>query len=223
MAKRKRLNGSGKANGHAGALATTTSERRKMGAPTKVQSAQYNRVLSHLLSDDFPDGKPIEALCKLGLSDNEIADVFGVPHHRFKRWLKMSPKLRAAVHRGRRIADAHVVRSLYKQATGYTVPEEKIFYSNKNDKVVRAQGTKYYPPNVLANIFWLKNRFPEFWRDRKEIEIDGGPQSIQQVKFVLVKDRGESGNHKSGGGEVIDANYQVLPQGKDLDTVDQSD
>lgn len=31
---------------------------------------------------------------------------------------------------------------------------------------------EHYPPDTTAAIFWLKNRQPEKWRDRKEIDAN---------------------------------------------------
>src|SRR6516225_6395600 len=52
--------------------------------------------------------------------------------------------------RGKAPADERVVVSLYQRALGYD------------------HNGKHYPPDVTACIFWLKNRAPEEWRDRRE-------------------------------------------------------
>lgn len=31
---------------------------------------------------------------------------------------------------------------------------------------------RYYPPDTTAQIFWLKNRKPRQWRDKREQDID---------------------------------------------------
>lgn len=41
----------------------------------------------------------------------------------------------------------------------------------------------YYPPNVAALIFYLKNRDPEHWRDKpKEVEIASDDPLIEMFK-----------------------------------------
>ena len=32
--------------------------------------------------------------------------------------------------------------------------------------------TEHYPPDTTAAIFWLKNRQPEKWRDKKEVDAN---------------------------------------------------
>ena len=45
---------------------------------------------------------------------------------------------------------------------------EKIFCSR--GKVIRVETVEHYPPDTTAMIFWLKNRQPDRWRDRAEVE-----------------------------------------------------
>ncbi|NGX42275.1 MAG: hypothetical protein K940chlam7_00553, partial [Chlamydiae bacterium] len=56
-------------------------------------------------------------------------------------------------------------------------------------------------------IFWLKNNFPDFWRDKKEVENTGGVGTIQSVKFILVQP-GASGEKSE---QVIDGDFKILP------------
>jgi hypothetical protein len=45
----------------------------------------------------------------------------------------------------------------------------KIF-CDKNGKVTRVPYVEHVPPDVTAQIFWLKNRKPSEWRDVQNIE-----------------------------------------------------
>ncbi len=36
----------------------------------------------------------------------------------------------------------------------------------------------YIPPDTTAQIFWLKNRKPEEWRDKKDVAVEGNMNSI---------------------------------------------
>jgi hypothetical protein len=66
--------------------------------------------------------------------------------------------------RGKEEADARVKRSLYSRAVGYSFNSEKIF-CNKDGDVTRVPYREHVPPDVTAQIFWLKNRDPAHWRD----------------------------------------------------------
>jgi hypothetical protein len=40
--------------------------------------------------------------------------------------------------------------------------------------VIRAGIVEHYPPDTTACIFWLKNRQPQRWRDRVEVQHQDG-------------------------------------------------
>ena len=70
-----------------------------------------------------------------------------------------------------------------KRALGYEVEEEKIT-QEVVDGVMRKKvekTKKVVMPDVTAQIYWLKNRKPEDWRDRREV-------SITQSKEDAVKE-----------------------------------
>jgi hypothetical protein len=60
-------------------------------------------------------------------------------------------------------------RSLYSRAVGYSFNSEKIF-CNKDGEVTRVPIVEHVPPDVTAQIFWLKNRDPANWRDAWQLE-----------------------------------------------------
>jgi len=119
-------------------------------------------------------------LCLLGATDKEMADFFGVSEVTFNAWKKNHPDFLKSLKKGKEIADANVASRLYERAMGYSHPEDKIF--NDNGKPMIVPTTKHYPPDPTAAIFWLKNRKPAEWRDKREHEHtgkDGGPITIE--------------------------------------------
>lgn len=40
-------------------------------------------------------------------------------------------------------------------------------------EVINARTVKHIPPDTTAQIFWLKNRRPDRWRDKQQIEHSG--------------------------------------------------
>lgn len=110
-----------------------------------------------------------EKLCKLGATDGELADFFGVAESTINLWKLEHPKFSESIKSGKVKADSDVVESLYKRAMGYEHPE--VHVSNYQGEVTLTPLTKRYPPDPTAAIFWLKNRRPEQWRDKTEREI----------------------------------------------------
>ena len=72
-----------------------------------------------------------------------------------------------ALKKGKDIADAQVVNALFKTATGFTYYED---IATATGDVVQAQ--RFAKPNTTAQIFWLKNRQPDRWRDKTEVKAD---------------------------------------------------
>lgn len=111
-------------------------------------------------------------LCKLGATDAEMADFFEVVQSTFYRWKNEYPAFSEALKAAKAEADDRVERSLYNRAVGYTFDSEKVFQFQ--GEIVRAKTKEHVPPDVTAQIFWLKNRRSQEWRDVRQHEV-GGP------------------------------------------------
>lgn len=111
-------------------------------------------------------------LCKLGASDDELADFFGVCQKTINNWKLVEPKFLQSIREGKDKFDSDLIESSLKhRASGYSHEEEKIFCSN--GEIVRATTTKHYPPDTSAIKLWLTNRDPDRWRDKQELEVSG--------------------------------------------------
>lgn len=101
-----------------------------------------------------------------------MSDVLGVTEATWNNWKKAHPDFLESLKRGKAESNLTVAKSLYHRAVGYSHPEEKVFCHN--GEIITYQTTKHYPPSEVAMIFWLKNRDPENWRDKQDIEHSGG-------------------------------------------------
>lgn len=130
--------------------------------------------------DKHPGGRPTkykpeyceqaEKLCKLGATDIEIADFLGVDVRTLYRWKGEYEEFCQSLKAGKEISDERVERSLFARANGYEHEEVDIRVVDK--EIVQTQIRKYYPPDTTAAIFWLKNRRPDMWRDKTEVEAN---------------------------------------------------
>jgi hypothetical protein len=84
-------------------------------------------------------------------------------------WKAQHPDFLGSLKAGKEEADARVERSLYSRAVGYSFDSEKIF-CNKDGEVTRVPYVVHVPPDVTAQICWLKNRNPAKWRDAWQLE-----------------------------------------------------
>lgn len=109
-------------------------------------------------------------LACLGATDAEIADFFNVDVRTIYRWKNTHDAFCQALKAGKDQADNRVERALYHRAIGYEQEEVKIFMPAGSDEPVYATFTAKIAPDTTAAIFWLKNRRPEEWRDRRELD-----------------------------------------------------
>ena len=141
------------------------------------------------------------ALCLLGLTDAEIAGSIGVTPETFCRWKKAHPALAEAMQGARVTADARVAASLYQRAIGFTMECEEIKMVAGEPQTVRYRKT--FPPDVTAQIFWLKNRCPALWRDRVESALTTAPAGEAVPRIVIEHARPAAPN--AGGEREQDA------------------
>jgi hypothetical protein len=116
-------------------------------------------------------------LCELGATDEEVASFFDVSARTIYRWQAQHEAFCQALKAGKVAADNRVERSLYSRAVGYTFDSEKVFQFR--GAIVRASTKEHVPPDTTAAIFWLKNRKPDDWRDKHEVEHGG--ELVQRI------------------------------------------
>jgi len=104
----------------------------------------------------------VEVIASLGLIDEEIAVVLGIQKSTLNNW-KKDPKFLDSLKRGKLKADFQVTKSLFNKATGKRVVVEQT-PKGPVEKTITVD------PDTSAIIFWLKNRRPDLWRDRQQID-----------------------------------------------------
>ena len=124
----------------------------------------------------------LEGWARDGLTDAQMAGNMRINPATLYDWKKKYPKISEALKKGKEVVDIQVENALLKRALGYDFQEEKIERSDK-DGVKVVQTVKHIPPDTTAQIFWLKNRRPDRWRDKPEPASDdgGGVQIIDDL------------------------------------------
>mgnify|MGYP006311803415 CR=1 FL=1 len=90
-----------------------------------------------------------------------------------------------ALKKGKQVVDAKVEKSLLKRALGYEFEEVKVTVNESGQKKVE-KTKKQIKPDTTAQIFWLKNRLPDKWRDKHE--IDQNINNISGVEIEFIED-----------------------------------
>lgn len=114
----------------------------------------------------------IEGWARDGLTDKQVAHNMNIAESTLHEWKKKYSVLSESLKRGKEVVDRQVENALLKRALGYEFKEttqELTEYGMRVTKVI----TKQQAPDTTAQIFWLKNRKPQEWRDKQETEISG--------------------------------------------------
>ena len=125
----------------------------------------------------------------LGASDAKIVEFLGITRPTFQLWKKVHPEFATALKEGKVDADAHVARSIYHNARGYSHQAVKIYLND--GAPVYVPYVQHYPPSQAAAAYWLSHRQPDLWREIKAVEMSGpggGPIDIrvQKIESVII-------------------------------------
>ena len=115
---------------------------------------------------DTIDLSQVEVAGELGLTDVEICKFFNISKQTLNTYKKTYPAFLDSLKKGKEQADDKVVASLYKRATGYSHPD--IHITSYQGAVTITPIIKYYPPDPFSIVYWLNNRRPDQWKNRKE-------------------------------------------------------
>lgn len=121
-------------------------------------------------------------LCLLGAKDKDLADFFNVDEATINNWKIAHPVFFESISAGKQIADMEVANSLYKGAIDRVVPKQiaikvkEVKYDENGKRIsdkerVEVVEIEEFIPSDFRNAqFWLKNRNPERWRDKQELD-----------------------------------------------------
>lgn len=100
----------------------------------------------------------IEGWARDGLTVDEIAKKIGIGRTTLYSWMSKNPNIEDAIKIGREVADYVVERALYKKA---------------------ASGT-----DTLAMMYWLNNRKPEKWRQKRNEQLATTEQETEMLAEI---------------------------------------
>lgn len=114
----------------------------------------------------------LEAWARDGLTDEQIATKMGICRDTLIQWKKKYPDISDTLKKGKDVVDIQVENALLKRALGYEY--EEISEKYEMGVLVEKKVTKkQVVPDTTAQIFWLKNRKPDEWRDKREVDVEG--------------------------------------------------
>lgn len=132
-----------------------------------------------------PDGLTrIEGWAREGLTDAQIAVKMGISEASLYNYQAKFVEILEALKRGKAPVDNDVENALLKRALGYEYEEvtTEVFDMPDGSQRKHIKKTrKMVVPDTTAQIFWLKNRRPDIWRDKPE----GYNADNEPVKVII--------------------------------------
>ena len=126
----------------------------------------------------------IQGWARDGLIEKQIAKNMGVAASTLRNWKNVFPEIADALCKGKEVVDREVENALFKSAIGFMQKVKKpvrireVEYDPKSGKKIResekwvqVEEEIYIPPQVTAQIFWLKNRKPDEWREKNDLTL----------------------------------------------------
>ena len=129
-----------------------------------------------------------------GLTNEQIAHNMGITTPTLWDWCNKYPKISNALKEGKAPVDLEVENALLKSALGFTQTVRKPI-KRRIEKQVAGKGKiveevvdyvdeeVYVPPQTAAQVFWLKNRRPDKWRDKPALQEDA--ESLARLDAIL--------------------------------------
>lgn len=128
----------------------------------------------------------LEAYARDGLTDEQIAHNMGISPATLYNYKRDHLEILEALKKGKEVVDIQVENALLKRALGYSYEEKKVEVSKEGTKVTKT--IKEVVPDTTAQIFWLKNRRPDRWRDKQDIEHSGQIGGVTIVNDIPKPD-----------------------------------
>ena len=132
-------------------------KKRSIGRPTDYDPRKHPKLV-----EDF--------CAKYGVIDEDLAKLCGIHVSNFYKWQKVNPEFREALQKGKDEWNSdRAENSLVKRVIGYSYDETTQELVN-GEMVVTKIVTKSVAPDPASIFIFLKNRRPDRWRDKHEID-----------------------------------------------------
>ncbi len=136
----------------------------------------------------------LESFARLGLTDSEIAKRMGVGVSTLNNYKKQYSKIDEALKNGREYVDTKIENALIKRAIGYEYTEqvmERVLNKETGEYefVLTKEMKKEVKPDISAQVFWLKNRRPDLWKDKQDLSVESSSGEVSNLTDEELEQR----------------------------------
>lgn len=139
-----------------------------------------------------PNLAEIEKRIADGETEGSIARSYGISLTTWTRYKETNAEFVDAIKRGNVGLDDAVENALARSAKGYYVEESEEIFDGAGKLIKSKKNRRYIPPSQTAQVFWLKNRRKEDWKDRSVLDVEDGA-TLPKID-VVIRDFSEGGD-----------------------------
>ena len=133
----------------------------------------------------------VSAWVRDGLTMKQVASNLGITTETLYQWKKRYSDFSDAIKKNREVADIEVENALNKSARGYEYIEEvpfklkRVRYEDRKrieeEYIETVKINKHMPAVPMAQMYWLNNRRPEKWRNKRSYELYNETEDIDKL------------------------------------------
>lgn len=140
----------------------------------------------------------LESWARDGLTDEQIAHNMGITRKTLIEWKSKYSDICDTLKKGKEVVDVEVENALLQKALGITrtikkpIKIKEVLYDNgkrisEKERIECVDEEVFIPPDTTAQIFWLKNRRPDKWRDKQNVEVSGTLETEKSKLDSLIE------------------------------------
>ncbi len=151
-----------------------------------------------------PDGLLLlEGWARNGLTDEQIAHNMNISVKTLYRWKEQYCPICQSLKKNKEIVDTEVENALLQKALGIKetvkkpIKVKEVTYKDgkrmsEKEHIEYADEQVFIPPDTTAQIFWLKNRCPDKWRDKQK--EDSNAEALAKLDNILSEIKTDAEN-----------------------------
>lgn len=171
------------------------------------------------MADKHPGGRPtkyskenllaVEIMARHGYTNADMAEKLKINRDTFQEWINKYPEFSDTLTKAKESPDDMVEAALFRRATGMTLKTQKVLTvaqgSGQGSEVEIVHYEETYAPDPTSMIFYLKNRRPDKWREKQDIEHSGGITTTSltkeereaEIELLLAKKKASGSGYKN--------------------------
>lgn len=136
----------------------------------------------------------LQHFARHGFTDEQIAAEIGITSKTLREWKKKYSSIGSALKRSKQVLLSDAEDTLQKLGIyGWKTTKTKSLYrlneaTGEMDLVEKQVSEEETPPNTTALFFFLQNRYPDLWRDTRQLAREREQSGVDAPRVTIIAD-----------------------------------